>query len=293
MLSNNITVCIFAWNEERRILRCIKNFEGLFRILVIDNSSTDDTIKVVTDAGYRAITVKNPGFIETPEVMEPVIAACETEYLLIASVSEFIPLPLLRKYAEVANLQSYDVVRAFRESITAGQAIPISGRPTRRFPGELRFFRKNAVDYTNNQVHGRGRIRVLAERVLNLVTDPNFHFFQFRDYDCSHTELKHCTYNDVLASQRFKSGVRFSWLRLIAHSSKQFLDAYVRFGSWRYGMLGFIHSYHRWQMEVGIWLRIWEWENKLSREGVIRENETFRQKLELEISQFSVNSDQP
>jgi glycosyltransferase involved in cell wall biosynthesis len=286
MLSNNITVCIFAWNEEARILRCIDNFKGLFPILVVDNCSTDQTVKTATDAGYKTVTVKNPGFIETTEVMDPVMAACDTDYILVSSVSEFIPLALLLKYAEAANTGSHDIVRAFRESITAGQPIPISGRPRPGFPGELRFFRKGSVDFSGNKVHDRGTIVVAPERVLSLVTNPEYHFYQFRDYDSSHTELKHRTYNDVLAKQRYDAGARFSWARLILHSSKQFLDAYVRFGSWRFGMLGFMHSFYRWHMEVGIWLRIWEWQHDLSRSGVIQANNAVRVRLEQQIIEF-------
>ena len=167
------------------------------------------------------------------------------------------------------------------------KAKPISGRPTKRFPGELRFFKKGAVDYADNEVHGRGRMVCPPDRVLSLVTDTRLHFFQFRDYDCSHTELKHRTYNDVLAKQRYDSGARFSWLRMTLHATKQFLDAYVRFGSWRYGMLGFMHSFYRWYMEVGIWFRIWEWEHRLSRDGVIQQNDAMRKRLEQEVAQFN------
>jgi hypothetical protein len=286
MLSNNITVCIFAWNEEKRLLRCIDNFKGLFPIVVVDNCSTDQTVKTATDAGYKAITVKNPGYIETTEVMDPVMAACATDYILVSSVSEFIPLALLLKYAEVANTRSHDVVRAFRESITAGQPIPISGRPRPGFPGELRFFRKGSVDFSGNKVHDRGTITVPSDRILSLVTEPDYHFYQFRDYDCSHTEHKHRAYNDVLAKQRYDAGARFSWTRLVLHSTKQFLDAYLRFGSWRFGMLGFIHSFYRWHMEVGIWLRIWEWQHDLSRSGVLDANNAVRERLETQIAEF-------
>jgi len=284
MLSNNVTVCIFAWNEGGRILRCIENFSGLFPIIVVDNMSTDDTVDVVTRAGHRAIQVRNPGFIETPEVMDKVFAACETDYVLVASVSEFVPMALLLKYAQVASENSHDIVRAFRVSITAGEPIPISGRPRAAFPGDLRFSRKGAVAYEGNQVHHLGRITVPPQRVLSVVTDPALHFFQFRDYDCSHTEAKHRTYNDVLAKQRFDAGARFSWVKMFLTSSKQFLDSYIRFGSIRFGMLGFIHSFYRWHMEIGIWLRVWEWQHQLDRQHVLDRNDAHRKKLEQDFS---------
>lgn len=280
MLSNNITVCIVAFNESARILRCIENFKYLFPIIVIDNFSTDGTYDSVISAGYSCKKIKNPGFIETKDVMDKIEAAIDTDYLLIASVSEFIPLSLLQRYATVANNNTHDVVRAYRVSITAGQPIPISGQPRKNFPGELRFYKKGAVDYSGNQVHDRGRMVCAPDKVLNLVTEESCHFYQFRDYDCARTERTHANYNDVLAKQKYDAGTRFSWLKMIIHSNKQFLNSYIRFGSWRFGMLGFLHSFYRWHMEIGIWLRIWEWENNLSGDGVKDANNKIRSEFE-------------
>lgn len=282
MLSKNITICIFAANEEQRINRCIENFSGLFKILVVDNFSTDNTAIVAEAAGARVVQVKNPGFFETPEVMLPVQQACDTDYILIASVSEVVPMALLAKYAEVANSGSHDVVRPYRVSITAGVPIPISGLPNHRSPGEIRFFKKHTVDYSGNIVHERGRVTVPEERVLRLVGNSDLVFYQFRDYDVSHTEKNHRAYNDVLAEQRFKAGEKFSRLRLIVIPIRKFLGAYVRNGSWRFGMLGFIHSFHRWYMEFSIILRIWEWENSFTRNSVVAKNLLFRSRIEAE-----------
>lgn len=288
MLSNNITVCIVAFNESTRILRCIENFKYLFPIIVIDNFSTDGTYNSVISAGYSCKRIKNPGFIETKDVMDKIESAIDTDYLLIASVSEFIPLALLQRYAAVANNNTHDVVRAYRVSITAGQPIPISGQPRKNFPGELRFYKKGAVDYSGNQVHDRGRMICTPDRVLNVVTDKSCYFYQFRDYDCARTECAHANYNDVLAKQKYDAGTRFSWFKMIAHSSKQFLNSYVRFGSWRFGMLGFLHSFYRWHMEIGIWLRIWEWENNLSGNGVKDANNKIRSEFERKIAEEKV-----
>lgn len=283
MLSNKITVCIFAFNEEKRILRCIRNFKDYAKIVVVDNYSTDATKEIVEIAGIRCISVKNPNFIETPEVINPVLDAVDTDYILIASVSEYVPLALLQKYAEVANTGNYDVVRAYRVSITAGQPVPIWGIAHKKFDGELRFFCKGSVSYVGNQVHGRGTILSPDGRILNVVTDPNLHFYQFRDYDCSHTETTLCRYDDVLAKQRYDAGRRFSWSQALYYSFKVFLICYVRLGSLRYGMLGFIHSYYRWQMEFTVWLRIWEWEHGFTRTDVIRRNDSVRQQMEVEL----------
>jgi len=280
-LSSNITVCIFAYNEQSRLERCIRNFSGLFDIVVIDNYSTDGTRDLAASLGCRCLQIQNPGFIETPEVMDPMLAEIKTDYVLVAMVGEFVPLALLEKYAEVANSGTYDVVVAFRVSVSGGKPIPFgasSGRWTRH--GQMRCFRKGSVSYAGNHVHGMGHVTCTGDKVLSLVEDPSGRFYQFRDYDVSWTERKHAAYNDILAKQLFELGTRFSWARLLYRSLKGFFDSYLRFGSYRYGTLGFIHSYYRLHMELGIWLRIWEHQNSLDRTGVIAANNEAREKLE-------------
>jgi glycosyltransferase involved in cell wall biosynthesis len=283
MLINNLTVCIFAFNEEARILRCIKNFSPYTNILVVDNFSTDKTRKVVEDFGVRCVSIKNNNFWETPEVIDPVLSEVHTEYVLIASVSEYVPLNLLKKYIEVANTGEYDVVRAFRVSITAGEPIPISGVARKGFVGDPRFFRKGSLDFSRNMLHSYAKPVCSADKVWSNITNPALHFYQFREYDCSHTETTLCRYDDVLAKQRYEAGQRFSWSRALYYSCKAFLTSYVRFGSLRFGMLGFIHSYYRWHMEFTVWLRIWEWEKSYTRADVIRRNNSVRQHMEAEL----------
>lgn len=280
MLSKKITICVFCWNEAARIESFLSKIQGIFQILVVDNCSTDETADRAASMGIDVISVKNPGFIETQEVMGPVQEKCTTEYILIASVSEYIPLALLKFYAKVAHEGKYDVVRAFRVSVTAGQPIPISGTPKRDAHTELRFFRKGAIDFSKNMVHGRGRITVEPERIVSVARNEDLHFYQFRDYDCSRTEEKHRAYNDVLAKQRFAAGVKFHWTKAFVFSAKEFLNSYIRFGSWRFGSLGFIHSFYRFQMELNIWFRLWEWENQISGPDVRMANKKFRERME-------------
>ncbi len=280
MLSSNITVCIFAKNEEKRIKRTIKNFKGLFRVAVIDNFSDDNTEDVAKGEGCEVIKIKNPGYIENNDVMQELQSKCKTDYILLASCSEFIPTNLLRFYAKVANENSHDVIISYRESITAGVSIPISGTRESKHAGELRFFKKHYISYKNNIVHGRGEIKAMPERVLSIVKNKDLVFYQYRDYDSSHTELKHREYNDVLASQYFSQGKRFRYWKLLYHPIKHFVFSYFRSGSWKNGFLGFIHSYYRFQMEFGIWLRVWEHENNLLRGRVIELNNMHRETME-------------
>ena len=282
MLSNHITVCIFAYNEESRILRCIRNFQQRLPILVIDNFSTDNTYRVVQDYGFRVVSIRNPGFIETPSVMDEVISCVPTDYLLIVSVSEYVPILLLSKYAEIANKNSHDVVFAYRKSITAGLEIPITGPPS-GMHRQLRFFKRGSVSYDNNKVHGIGRPLVNPSRILNLSGDASYSFYQFRDYDCSKTELTMCRYNNILARQMFDAGISWSIMKALLSAAKVFLVFYVKNGCLRYGLPGFVQSYYFAHNELTVWLRLWEYQSGYTLPEVIELNNKIRSSLESEL----------
>ena len=272
MLSSNLTVCLFAFNEERRIEQGLSNFEGLARILVVDNCSTDRTAEIASTHGCDVIEVRNPGFIETPEVMDVVQAAVSTPYLLIASCAEVVPAALLRLYADVAQSGSHDVVQALRVSITAGREVPVSA-PPRIAAYDTRFFRKGSVDYVGNRVHQVGRVTARQSRVLRVDRhDADRRFYQFRDYDASKTEDALRRYGDVLAVQRHEAGERFGVTRCLFRSVGHFLNAYLRFGCYRFGMLGFLHAAYRGIMEFTIQLRLWELQSGCTLPWVIDQN---------------------
>lgn len=280
-MHNNLTVCLFCWNEAARIVRAISCLRvSHSEILVVDNFSTDQTSVIAASNGCKVIKIKNPGFIETPSVMDVVFAAVKTEYVLIAFAGEYIPPKLLMRYEEIARNDSYDVAYAFRVPVTAGHVMYLAGLPTTKMSGELRFFKKGQVSFEGNQVHGRGKPVCSPDRIAYLMNDSDSHFYMFRDYDWNQTEDAHLRYSSVLAKQKFEAGERFTFFKMTKISLKAFLNTYIRFGAWKHGGLGLIHSYAKLQMEIGIWIRIWELENKFTREDVIKRNAEFRDRIE-------------
>lgn len=283
MLSSRLTVFLFARNEEARLAAACANFQDLLPVVVVDNQSTDRTVAIAQAMGLRVAHIPNPGQVENPEVMRQVQEACTTDYLITASCSEIIPFALLSTYARVAETGSHDIVRAPRISVTCGQEIPISTSLRVRHPGELRMFRKGTVGFDANQVHSVGTPLVPAGRVLSLPQTRENAFYQFRNYDCSVTERNHCNYNDLWARQRFEAGERFRLWRAAYMTAGRFIRPYFLLGSWRHGMLGFIHCAYRAIMELTIQFRIWEHQTHHTLERVRQENEAVRQRLMAEL----------
>jgi len=283
MWSDNLTICLFSYNEEKRIEYVIQNFIGKFKLLIIDNipPSTDRTLEICKKYGVECINLDRHGFAEQTIVMDAIWKKVNTDYMLRAFCGEYLPDELLALYAKVANEKSYDVVRAARVSITAGKHILVWGNPRKSIIRHLsqRFSRRDSISYVDNIIHLEGKIVCKEERILNAPRDIHFMFYQFRDYDSSWSEVKHREYNDVNAMQLFQKGERYSFIKMISKSLVLFLNDYFFNGAYKQGHLGFMHAYYRFHLNMGIHLRLWDIEHSLLKEQISELHNSIRAKL--------------
>lgn len=281
MLSDNVTVCLFCYNEEDRIEYAIKNFIGKFKLLVIDNFSTDHTLDICNKFGVEFVQIANHGFIEQPIVMNAAWEHVKTDYMLKAFCAEYFPDELLSLYAKVADEKRYDIVLSARVTITAGRYITVWGDVRKWLYGlvSFRFTRRGSVDYENNIIHREGKIQCKKNRILKASKDIYLMFYQFRDYDASWTEVKHGQYNDVNALQLYEQGEHYSFFKMIFKSLGLFIMDYFINGAYKQGHLGFMHAYYRIHLYIGIYLRLWDIEHNLLKSQISKLHNSIRGKL--------------
>ena len=281
MLSDNLTVCLFCYNEEARVEYAIKNFMGKFKLLVIDNFSKDHTLKLCDKFGVEYVQIANYGYIEQRLVMNAVWECVKTDYMLIAFCGEYLPDELLTLYAKTANEKRYDVVRTARISITSGKCIFVWGNPRKRILRSLssRISRRDSISYIDNIIHEGGKIVCKDDRILKAPKDIHLMYYQFRDYDASWSEVKHGAYNDVNAMQLYQNGERYSFIKMVSKSLAFFLRDYFYNGAYKQGHLGFMHAYYRFHLYMGIYLRIWDIEHNLQKDQITELHNSIRAKL--------------
>jgi glycosyltransferase involved in cell wall biosynthesis len=281
MLSDNVTVCLFCYNEEARVEYAIKNFTDKFKLLVIDNFSTDHTLDICNKFGVEFVQIANHGFVEQPLVMNAVWEHVKTDYMLKTFCAEYFPDELLSHYAKVADEKSYDIVLSARVSITAGRHITVWGDVRKWLYGlvSFRFTRRGSVDYENNIIHGEGKILCKKDRILKASKDIYLMFYQFRDFDASWSEVKIAQYNDINALQLYKHGDHYSFFKMIFKSLGLFIHDYFINGAFRQGHLGFMHSYYRIHIYMGLYLRLWDIEHNLQKSQISKLHNSIRGKL--------------
>jgi glycosyltransferase involved in cell wall biosynthesis len=281
MLSDNLTVCIFAYNEEKRITYAFKNFIGKFNVLVIDNYSKDGTLEICRIHGVRYISLDNEGFVERPEIMSTVWDNIDTDYMLRALCGEYFPDELLDLYAKVANEGTYDVIYTARASITAGKHLYVWGNAKKSIKGleSPRFSKRDSIDYEGNIIHQEGKVVCEKDRILRGSKDVHLMFYQFRDYDSSWTEVKHGTYNDVNAMLLYNAGEKYSFTKMLSISLKSVLIDYFYHGTYRQGHLGFMHAYYRFHLFMSLYLRLWDIENNHRKDEISAIHNSIRERL--------------
>lgn len=283
MWSDNLTVCLFCYNEEKRLEYAIKNYIDKFKIIVVDNvpPSTDCTLEICKKFDVEYINIDRHGFVEQTIPMNEVWANVKTGYILRAFCGEYFPDELLSLYAKVANEKTYDVVCAARVSITAGKHIVVWGNARKSLKGLIspRFSRRGSIDYEGNVIHKEGRIVCGRDRILKASKNIHLMFYQFRDYDASWSEINHARYNDVNAMQLNQAGERYSFLKMLFTSLKFFIIEYFIHGAYKQGHLGFMHAYYRFHLFMGLYLRLWDIEHNLQKGEISELHNSIRVKL--------------
>lgn len=275
MLSTKITVILASKNEENRIELAIRNYLGLFPIVASDNYSSDRTQSIYGSYGIRFHLHTGPRQ-ESRELVEHFYSLANTPYILMGFAGEFIPLPLLKKFAEIANSDSYDIVLNSRRNITHG----VSYYPWwKEVSNTMRFFKKGSIDLDKLRIHQFFKPVVPESRILRIgVGQPEYCVYQFRDYDAQRTMQVNIDYGITEANQRFLDGTSYSLLDVF----KRILISIFYFvfrGGWLRGRLGFREL---WSGAVLISIIYWrgsDLRNNMTLQDCAKANRELRQEL--------------
>lgn len=105
-----LSVVINTKNEELHIIDCLKSVKNWAdEIIVVDMSSTDQTVSIARSLGARIFSVKDIGWVEP--VREWSFNKASYEWVLWLDADERVPETLKIKIDEIIKSDKYDVVR--------------------------------------------------------------------------------------------------------------------------------------------------------------------------------------
>ncbi|MBI5680704.1 MAG: glycosyltransferase [Methanobacterium sp.] len=274
MKDKNITFVIFAYNEEERIEYVLRCFKDYGKLMIIDNYSTDNTIKIAekyTDLIYQ---YKNPGWVENKEVTDFVFDKVHTDWVYFAFVDELAPKTLLKKLVELSIQDKYKVVYIARRNYHYGlKKLYLEN-------AELpRFFKKGAINFENNKIHGFGEIVVSKDEIFHLPMKNKYSVHHFSTYNISKFEINHNKYSDIEAKDNFENNIKFSPFRLLLIPIATFFRYYFINSGWKSGWAGFIMTLQYCFFLFNTQAKLWELENDINLETIEQKYDKLKEEM--------------
>lgn len=234
---NMLSAVISVYNGEKVIEECLKSVSFASEIVVVDNSSTDNTVKIVHKYTDKVFTKKNNLMLNVNKNFG--FSKATGKWILNLDADERVTPELAHEVKKVITdnkSKDKNIINGYwipRKNIIFGKWIEHAGW----YPDhQLRLFRKNKGKFAEQHVHEtltiEGEAGYLRENLLHINYESILQFLN-----------KLATiYGPNEAEQLIKNGYVFDWRDAIRFPAKEFLSRYFARGGYKDGLHGLILS---------------------------------------------------
>lgn len=249
-----ITFIIFAFNEAHRIEYPIKTFLKFGDVLLVDNTSTDETVNIAKKLGAQVINRQKTNLecevTESKEMADWVFKHVKSEWVYWGYADEMLTESCLFKYLDIIKsgkkkliIQSYRTYlygdrKAYIEQAFSYRAFKI---------GSLNFYPRN------QSIHKIAEIdkNILSNEIEFLPIDTNFSIHHFSVYNSKKLSNNHNLYSEIHA--KVDKG-KYRNFNIILKPFSSFLVLYFLHKNFLNGLKGFIvaiqYSYYAFMVEA-------------------------------------------
>ncbi|WP_297191881.1 glycosyltransferase family 2 protein [uncultured Campylobacter sp.] len=234
-----LSACILVKNAQKHIKECLENLQDFDEIILLDNESSDDTLKIAHDFNkeYKNLKIYQSEFIGFGALKNLAISYAKNEWIFSIDSDEILEKECLNYLKDFFSkaVDEKTILALPRKNLYKQEWIKACGW----YPDYVtRIFNKNYTKFNNNLVH---------ESVI-VPKDSNFKKLDFgvKHYTCSGIEsivTKMNLYTSHSAKEKFKNSKKTSFSSAILRFFVSFTkDYFFRKGIF-YGYKGFIISF--------------------------------------------------
>lgn len=232
-LSTKISVCILVKNAQDTIKECLESLQGFDEIILLDNQSSDDTLKIANEFKnkFGNLRIYSSEFIGFGPLKNLAISYASNDWIFSIDSDEVLELSALKEL-ENLELNPNNIYAMPRKNLYKGEWIKACGwHPD----FVLRLFNKTKTKFNSNFVH-----ESLEVGNLNVVKLKN----GLRHYAYDNISVlidKMQKYSTLWAKQnRCKSSTMAS---AVLHGGWKFIRDYFFKSGFMYGYKGFVISF--------------------------------------------------
>ncbi len=250
-MTGKITAIINTLNEERNIARALASVKWADEVIVCDMHSEDQTAVIAKRLGATVIFHKPMGYVEPARNFA--ISKASHEWVLIVDADEEIPATLAERLQELAKEENSVIthVEIPRKNIIFGSWI----KGSMWWPDfNIRFFRKNAVTWTN-AIHHKPKVEGQG---LSLLADEKLAIVHYHYDTVSQFITRMNRYTDIQAKELIKDEYHFKWQDLLQKPLSEFLSRYFANQGYKDGLHGLTLALLQAFSFVVVYAKTWE-----------------------------------
>lgn len=252
---SQISAVINTLNEEKNIEKAIKSLSWVNEIVVVDDGSTDRTLKIleklkIKDSKLKIFKHQSAGYVEP--VRNYAISKAVGDWILILDADEEIKEILAKRLQEIASkMDQIDYVGLPRKNLIFGHFMQASGW----WPDyNVRFFRKGKVEWSD-KIH---RSPKTSGQGLNLPADEKYAIVHYSYETISQFLERMDKYTNVQAGELKKEGYKFDWKDLFEKPLSEFLSRFFANNGYKDGLHGLSLSLLQAFSFMIVYLKLWE-----------------------------------
>lgn len=240
---STLTAIVIAKNEAARIGECLARLAWADELLVIDNGSTDDTVKIANKHGAKVISAIDNDFSKLRNLAKD---KTKGNWLLYIDADELVTPELKQEIQKVIN--NTDEVAGYylqRKNYYLGHPWPYSDKL-------VRLMRADRLKYWQGRLHETA----IINGKIGIIHEPLIHN--------SHRTLEEMVnktneWSEIEAQLRYEAKhPKISWWRLIRVMFTGFINSFIAQDGWKAGTHGLIESIYQAFSLFITYSKLWE-----------------------------------
>jgi glycosyltransferase involved in cell wall biosynthesis len=252
-----LSVALATFNEERNLEECLRSVKGIAdELVVVDGSSTDETVKVARRLGAKVITATNKPIFHINKQLA--IDECRGEWILQLDADERVTPELATEIGSIIEKENQEELPdAFwlkRKKVFLGRWIKKGGQ----YPDPVIRLFKNGKAYlpcqsVHEQMIVEGKVGWL-ENPLTHVPTPSFAVYLTKDN----------RYSSLTAMELKGTKVPLNFISLLNfwlwQPTKIFFSLFIRHRGFKDGFPGFVFALYSGLHRLSAYVKYWEME---------------------------------
>lgn len=244
-----VSVVISAYNNQDKIRNCLESVKWAEEIIVVDNSSTDNTLNIAKEYTDKIFTRVNNPMLNVNKNFG--FTKATGDWILSLDSDERVTPELAKEIKSIVSSQQLEVNGFWipRKNIIFGKLIRHSGW----YPDyQMRFFKKGKGKFPELHVHEMIKVTGTTGKLEEHIKHLNYeNITQFLNKLIN-------IYTPNEAQVLIKKGYKFDWTDSLKMPSKEFINRFFAQSGYKDGLHGLVLALLMAFYHLVVFVKIWE-----------------------------------